>query len=138
MSVGKANFVLAIRGGGDLLNAKHRLRVLRNLFGSQTEELRGERRKLLLPDEKSIGGPFWILMEFRDGKRRKLHSEEFHGLYSPICQLIINEYDTDGTCSTHEEKRNEYRVLVGKEKRQLRRPRRRLEDTIEMDFKVIE
>jgi hypothetical protein len=88
------------------------LRVLRNSFGSQTEELRGE----------------W----------RKLHNEEFYGLYSPIFQVIINEYDTDRTCSTHEEKRNEYRVLVGKEKRQLRRPRRRLEDTTEMDFKVIE
>jgi hypothetical protein len=36
-------------------------------------------------------------------------------------------------------KRNVYRVLVGKpeEKRPLGRPRRRLEDNIEMDFKEI-
>jgi hypothetical protein len=42
-------------------------------------------------------------------------------------------------CSTHGEKRNAYRVLVGKpeEKRPLGRPKRRWEDNIRMDFRKI-
>jgi hypothetical protein len=43
-------------------------------------------------------------------------------------------------CSTNGEKRNPYRVLVGKPegKRPLGRPRRRWQDTIRMDLKEIE
>jgi hypothetical protein len=42
-------------------------------------------------------------------------------------------------CSTHGEKRNAYRILVGKSegKRQLGRPRRRWEDNIKMDLREI-
>jgi hypothetical protein len=42
-------------------------------------------------------------------------------------------------CSTHGEKRNSYRVLVGKpeRKRPLGRPRNRMEDNIKMDLRVI-
>jgi hypothetical protein len=41
-----------------------------------------------------------------------------------------------GECSTNAEKRNAYRLLVGKpeEKRRLGRPRRRLVDNIRMDI----
>jgi hypothetical protein len=41
-----------------------------------------------------------------------------------------------GACSTNGEKRNAYRIFVGKSegKRQLGRPRRRWEDTIRMDL----
>jgi hypothetical protein len=41
-----------------------------------------------------------------------------------------------GACSTNEEKRNEYRLLVGKPegKRPLGRPRRRWADNIKMDL----
>jgi hypothetical protein len=41
-----------------------------------------------------------------------------------------------GACSTNGEKRNAYRILVGKpeEKRLLGRPRRRWEDNIKMDL----
>jgi hypothetical protein len=44
-----------------------------------------------------------------------------------------------GTCSTHGEGRGVYRVLVGRpeDKRPLRRPRRRLEDTIKLDLRKI-
>jgi hypothetical protein len=43
-------------------------------------------------------------------------------------------------CSTIEEKRNAYRILVGKPegKRSLGRPRRRWVDNIKMDFREIE
>jgi hypothetical protein len=40
-------------------------------------------------------------------------------------------------CSTNGEKRNAYRILVGKpeEKRPLERPKRSLEDNIQIDFR---
>jgi hypothetical protein len=43
----------------------------------------------------------------------------------------------DRACSTHEEKRNSYRILFGKpeEKRPLEKPRRSWEDNIEMDLR---
>jgi hypothetical protein len=42
-------------------------------------------------------------------------------------------------CSTHGEKRNAYRILVGKPevKRPLGRPRRRWEDNIKMDLEEV-
>jgi hypothetical protein len=44
-----------------------------------------------------------------------------------------------GACSTNEEKRNAYRILVGKQegKRQLGRPRRRWVDNIKIDLREI-
>jgi hypothetical protein len=44
-----------------------------------------------------------------------------------------------GACSTHGEKRNAYRILVGKPegKRSLGRPIRRWEDNIKMDLREI-
>jgi hypothetical protein len=47
----------------------------------------------------------------------------------------VKEDEINGTCSTNGEKRNAYRILVGKPggKRPLRRPRRRWEDNITMD-----
>jgi hypothetical protein len=46
----------------------------------------------------------------------------------------------DRACGTHGEKRNAYRVLVGKPegKIPLGRPRHRWEDNIKMDFREIE
>jgi hypothetical protein len=45
----------------------------------------------------------------------------------------------DGACSTYEERRGVYRVLVGKYegKRSLGRPRRRWEDNIKMGLLVV-
>jgi hypothetical protein len=46
-------------------------------------------------------------------------------------------YEMDGACSTNGEKRNAYRIFVGKpeEKRPLGRPRRRWVDNIRMDLR---
>jgi hypothetical protein len=43
----------------------------------------------------------------------------------------------DRACSTHGERRNAYRILVGKRKGRapLERPRRRLEDNIKLDLR---
>jgi hypothetical protein len=48
----------------------------------------------------------------------------------------VKEDEMGGSCSTNGEKRNKYRLLVGKPegKRQLGRPRRRLVDNIRMDL----
>jgi hypothetical protein len=73
------------------------------------------------------------------GGWRKLHNEELRDLYSSpsIIRIIISrrmrwvEYVV-----RMEEKRNAYRLLVGKPdgKRPLRRPRRRRVDNIKMDL----
>jgi hypothetical protein len=52
----------------------------------------------------------------------------------------VQEDEMDKACSTHGEKRNAYRVLLGKpkEKTPLGRPRRRWEGNSKMDFREIE
>jgi hypothetical protein len=91
-------------------------RVLRREFGSKRDEV--------------IGG--W----------RKLHNEERHNLYcSPSIIRIIKS--TRKRWAEHVaqmgEKRNAYRILVGKPegKRPLGRPRRRWKDNIRMDLRDI-
>jgi hypothetical protein len=66
---------------------------------------------------------------------RKLHNEELHDLYpSPSIIRIIKSRRI--RCSTNGEKRNAYRLLVGKleGKRPLGRPRCRWVDNIRMDL----
>jgi hypothetical protein len=87
--------------------------VLRRIFGPKRDEVTGE----------------W----------RKLHNEELRDLYSSPSIIRIIKYEEDemgGPCSTNGEKRNAYRVLVGKPegKRPLGRPRRRWVDNIRMDL----
>jgi hypothetical protein len=70
---------------------------------------------------------------------RKLHNEELHNLYSsPSIIRIINSMKMRwaGHVTRMGEKRNVYRLLVGKpeEKRSLGRPRRRWIDNIKMDL----
>jgi hypothetical protein len=84
---------------------EHRLRVfenrvLRRIFGPKRDEVTGE----------------W----------GKLHSEELHDLYSLPSISQVEEDAMGVSCSTNE-KRNTYRLLVGKPegKRPLGRPRRR-------------
>jgi hypothetical protein len=77
-------------------------RVLRRIFGPKRDELTGE----------------W----------KKLHNEELHDLYSsPSIIKIIKSRRMSGSCRTTGEKRNAYRLLVGK-------PRRRWADNIRMDL----
>jgi hypothetical protein len=73
---------------------------------------------------------------------RKLHNEELHNLYcSPSIITIIKSRRMRwaGNVARMGEKRNAYRILVGKPegKRPLGRPRRRWEDNIKMDLREI-
>jgi hypothetical protein len=47
---------------------------------------------------------------------RKLHNEELHNFYSSpsIKRMIVMEDEMGRICSTNVEKRNAYRILVGK------------------------
>jgi hypothetical protein len=77
------------------------------------------------------------------GGWRKLYKEELHNLYSsPIIIRIIKSRRMRwaGHVARMGEKRNMYRLLVGKPegKRPLRRPRRRWIDTIKMNFLEVE
>jgi hypothetical protein len=88
-------------------------RVLRRIFGQKRDEVTGE----------------W----------RKLHNEELRDLYSSssiIKTIKSRRVKWEGPCSTNGEKRNAYRLLVGKPegKRPLGRLRRRWVDNIRMDL----
>jgi hypothetical protein len=76
------------------------------------------------------------------GGWRKLHNEELHNLYgSPSIITIIKSRRMRwaGHVARMGEKRNAYRILVGKPegKRPLGRPRLRWEDNIIMDLREI-
>jgi hypothetical protein len=104
------------------LREEHRLRVFENraprrIFGPKRDEV--------------IGG------------LRKLHNEELHNLYSSpsiISMIKSRGMRWAGHVTRMGEERNPYRFLVGKPegKRPLGRPRRRWEDNIRIDLKVIE
>jgi hypothetical protein len=89
-------------------------RVLRRIFGSKRDEV--------------IGG--W----------RKLHNEELHNLYSSPSTIRMFQVKKDEMvreCSTHGEKKNAYRISVGKPegKRPPRRPRRRWMRNIKINLR---
>jgi hypothetical protein len=91
-------------------------RVLRRIFGPKRDEVTGE----------------W----------RKLYSEELHILYSSadvIMQIKSKRMRWAGYVARMGGERNIYKVLLGKpeRKRPLRRPRRRWQDGIRMDFREI-
>jgi hypothetical protein len=95
---------------------KVRGRVPRRIFGTKRDEVTGE----------------W----------RKLHNEELHTLYSSpniIRQIKSRRKRWAGHVARMGEERDEYRVLMGKPegKRPLRKPRRRWEVVIRMDFREI-
>jgi hypothetical protein len=73
------------------------------------------------------------------GDWRKLHIEELHNLYSPSMIRMIKSRRMRGAghVSRMGEKRNAYRILVGKPvgKRPLGRPRRRRVDNINIDLR---
>jgi hypothetical protein len=77
-----------------------------------------------------------------DGSWKKLHSDEFHGLYSsPNIVRVIKSRRMRwaGHVAHMGEGRGVYGVLVGRPegKRPLRRPRRRWEDNIKMYLREI-
>jgi hypothetical protein len=75
------------------------------------------------------------------GDWRKLHNEEFHNLYSSTDIITINKSRRMRWAEhvARMEKRNAYRILVGKPdgKRPLGRPRSRWVDNIKIDLKGI-
>jgi hypothetical protein len=90
--------------------------VLRRIFGPKMDEVTGE--------------------------RRKLHNKEFHELYSSASIIKIiksRRMRWAGHVARMGEKRNAYRLLVGKPegKRPLGRPRRRWVDNIRMDLEQV-
>jgi hypothetical protein len=103
------------------LRKEHRLRVfesrvLRRTFGPKRDEVTGE----------------W----------RKLHNEELHNLYSypdVIRQIKSRRIRWAGHLARMGEERQVYKVSVGKPegKRPLGKPRRRWEDGIRLDFRVM-
>jgi hypothetical protein len=101
---------MGVKLGSLTLREEHRLgvfenRVLRRIFGPKRDEVTG----------------VW----------RKLHNEELYYLYSSpsIIRLIkARRMKWEGTVARMGEKRNTYRLLVGK--RPLGRPRRRWLDNI--------
>jgi hypothetical protein len=101
------------------LREEHRLRVfenrvLRRLFGRKRDEVTGD----------------W----------RKLHNEELHNLYSSPNRMIKSRrMRWAGHVARMGEKKNAYRILVGKPegKRQLGRPRRRWVCNIKIDLREI-
>ncbi|KAJ4434691.1 hypothetical protein ANN_23259 [Periplaneta americana] len=103
------------------LREEHRLRVFENkvprkIFGARRDEVTGE----------------W----------RKLHNTELRALYSSpdiIRNIKSRRLSWAGHVACMGESRNAYRVLVGRPegKRPLGRPRRRWEDNIKMDLRVV-
>jgi hypothetical protein len=76
------------------------------------------------------------------GEWRKLHNEELHNLYSSpniIRMIKSRRMRWAGHVARMGEKRNAYRILVGKQegKRHLGRPRRRWVDNIKIDLREI-
>jgi hypothetical protein len=72
------------------------------------------------------------------GGWRRLHNEELHNLYSPLNIIrVAKSRKWVSQITRTEEKRNAYKVLVGKYERMrtLRRPRHRWEDNIRIDLK---
>jgi hypothetical protein len=104
------------------LREEHRLgvfenRVLKRIFGSKRDEVIGE----------------W----------RKLHNEELHDLYSSPSIIRImkaRRMRWAGHVARMGEKRNAYRLLVGKleAKRPIGRPKHRWVDNIRMDLVEVE
>jgi hypothetical protein len=89
-------------------------RLLRRIFGPKRDEVTGD--------------------------RRKVHNEEFHNLYSsPSIIRVIKSRRMrwPGQVARMGEKRNAYRILVGKQegKKPQGRPRRRWMDNIKMDHR---
>jgi hypothetical protein len=101
--------------------------LLRTIYTSLGSDLEGKNRRIFGPKREEV-----------TGKWRKLHIEELRDLYSSSIIGIIKSRRMRwaGHLVRMGEKRNAYRLLVGKPegKRPLGRPRRRWVDNIRMDL----
>jgi hypothetical protein len=90
----------------------------------------------LVSEKKLLKRIFGLKRDEVMGGWRKLHNKELHDLYSSssIVRMINSRMRLAGNVTQMGEKRNEYRLLVGKleGKRPLGRPRHRWVDTIKM------
>jgi hypothetical protein len=71
------------------------------------------------------------------GRWRKLHNEELHNLYPFNYNDRVKENQMGRKCSTNGEKRNTYKILMGKPegKRPLEKPRRRWVNNINIGLR---
>jgi hypothetical protein len=109
------------------------------LYGCETWSLTvREEHKLRVFENRVLRKIFGQKRDGVTGGWRKLHNEDLHSLYSSpsIIRIItLRRMRWAGHEAQMGEKRNMYRLLVGKPegKRPLRRPRRRWIDNIKMD-----
>jgi hypothetical protein len=110
------------------------------LYGCETWSLTvREEHKLRVFENRVLRRIFGPKRDGVTGGWRKLHSEELHNLYSSSSRIRIIKsmrVRLAGHVARMGEKRNVYRLLVGKPegKRPLGRPRRRWIDNIRMDL----
>jgi hypothetical protein len=110
------------------------------LYGCETWSLRvREEHKLRVFENRVLRRIFGTKRDGVPGEWRKLHNEELHNLYSSssIIRIIKSRrMRWVGHVARMGEKRNVYRLLVGKPegKRPLGRPKRKWRDNIKMDL----
>jgi hypothetical protein len=98
-----------------------------------------EKHKLRVFENRVLRRIFGPKRDRVTGGWRKLHNEEIHNLYSLPSKIIIiksRRMRCEGHVARMGEKRNVYRLLVGKPegKRPLGRPRRKWINNIKMDL----
>jgi len=110
------------------------------LYGCETWSLTLKKeRRLRVFENRMLRRIFWPRRDEVTGELRKLHNEELNELYcSPIIVRVIKSRRMRwvGHVAHVEERRDVYRVLVGKPEgnRPLGRHRLRWEDNIKMDL----
>jgi hypothetical protein len=110
------------------------------LYGCETWSLTlREEQRLRVLENRVLRRVFVPKRDEVTGGWRKLHNEDLHNLYSSpsIIRMIRSRRMRWAGHVVHMEKRNVYRILVGKPegKRPLGRPRCRWVDNIKMDFR---
>jgi hypothetical protein len=110
------------------------------LYGCKTQSLTSSENRVRLFENKVFRRIFEPKRDEVTGERRKLHSEEFHKLYS--CPNITRQIKSrrmrwTGHVARMGEERKVHKVLVGNPegKRLLGKPKSRWEDGIKMDLK---